>query len=276
MENIKLAISPCPNDTYIFGPWIKNVSSIGMEDFLPVLASYFDIQELNNRSYLSDFDVIKVSAAHVLNILDNYQILTVGAALGDNVGPLLISNKYLSEEEIQEASIAHPGKNTTAFQLLQFAYPNQKHCKEVIFSDIENVILSGKYDAGVIIHENRFTYESKGLNLIKDLGAHWQQITKSPIPLGLIMIKRNLPEDLKQFVKRNIRNSLIYSRKNPTKILPFVRSHAQEMDEKVMLAHIELYVNDFSMDLGPNGMEACIKFFKILKENYHFHPGDFI
>ncbi len=156
-------------------------------------------------------------------------------------------------------TVAIPGKYTTANFLFSLAYPQIKTKKETLFSDIENSVVNGIVDAGVIIHENRFTYEQKGLKKIIDLGEYWEILTKSPIPLGGIVVKRELPDELKYKVNRVLRKSVEFAFENPKSSLPYVKAHAQEMSEEVMYKHIELYVNKFSVDLGPSGKEAINK-----------------
>ena len=169
---------------------------------------------------------------------------------------MLISKHKIYPDEVNDLRIAIPGKNTTANLLLSIAYPYVKERKEYLFSDIEEVLLSGEMDAGLIIHENRFTYQAKGLTKIVDLGEFWENLTGKPIPLGGIAVNRKLPEALRQSVDRVMRRSVEYAFANPNTSYPFVKQYAQEMDESVMRSHIELYVNDFTRDLGNEGRSA--------------------
>jgi 1,4-dihydroxy-6-naphthoate synthase len=184
--------------------------------------------------------------------------LDAGSALGRSCGPLLISKRPISAAEAEAGGlrIAIPGKYTTANFLLGFAFPAARNKTELLFSEIEGAILDGRFDAGLIIHENRFTYQAKGLRKIVDLGEYWESKTGAPIPLGGIVIKRSFPEELKQTVNRVLRRSVEYAFAHRQASLPFVRAHAQEMSEEVMYQHIDLYVNDYSIDLGPDGRRA--------------------
>ncbi len=187
-----------------------------------------------------------------------YVLLDAGSALGRGCGPLLIARRAIAPSEIADGkrTIAIPGKHTTANFLLGLAFPAARRTTEMVFSAIEDALLNGEYDAGVIIHENRFTYEAKGLRKIVDLGEFWERETGAPIPLGGIVVKRSLPDDVKGAVNRVLRRSIEYALANPSASLPFVREHAQEMSEDVMYRHIDLYVNEYSVDLGHEGRRA--------------------
>jgi 1,4-dihydroxy-6-naphthoate synthase len=184
--------------------------------------------------------------------------LDAGSALGRNCGPLLISKRPISAGDVEAGvlRIAIPGKYTTANFLLGFAFPAARNTSELVFSEIEGALLDGRFDAGLIIHENRFTYQAKGLRKIVDLGEYWESKTGAPIPLGGVVIKRGFPEELKQTVNRVLRRSVEYAFAHREASLPFVRAHAQEMSEEVMYRHIDLYVNHYSIDLGPDGRRA--------------------
>ena len=185
-------------------------------------------------------------------------LLDAGSALGRNCGPLLISHRPIDRAEVErgELTIAIPGTYTTANFLCGLAFPAARNKTEVLFSDIEPLLLNGRFDAGVIIHENRFTYEAKGLRKILDLGEFWESETGAPIPLGGIVVKRSLPDDVKRAVNRVMRRSVEYAFAHREASLPYVRAHAQEMSEQVMYQHIDLYVNDYSVDLGAEGRRA--------------------
>jgi 1,4-dihydroxy-6-naphthoate synthase len=185
-------------------------------------------------------------------------LLDAGSALGRNCGPLLISKRPISSEEVSRGKlrVAIPGKYTTANVLLGLAFPNAQRKTELLFSEIENALLREQFDAGLIIHENRFTYEAKGLKKIIDLGEFWEGETGAPIPLGGIVIKRSLPHEVKHAVNRVLRRSVEYAFANRAVSLPYVREHAQEMSEVVMYKHIDLYVNEYSVDLGTDGRRA--------------------
>ena len=203
-------------------------------------------------------DVTKLSFHAYAYCADRYVLLDAGSALGRNCGPLLISRRPISTGDVAagQLSIAIPGKYTTANFLCGLAFPAAGNKTEVLFSDIEPALLEGRFDAGVIIHENRFTYQAKGLRKIIDLGEFWEAETGAPIPLGGIVVRRSLPDDVKRAVNRVIRRSVEYAFAHREASLPYVRAHAQEMSEQVMYQHIDLYVNDYSIDLGTQGRRA--------------------
>ncbi len=261
VKALKLAISPCPNDTYIFGAWTLGLSEGSGE--LPVKATYMDIQELNEASSIGNYDVIKISAAHWHKVRNNYQILTCGAALGDDCGPLLVSKKFHDVPPGNNWDVVLPGMETTAAYLFQYAFPYINRKQTLLFSNIEEALLEGRFDTGVLIHESRFNYAEKGLHLLCDLGSYWTQKTGCPIPLGLIVIRRELPETLKTQVKNCILDSLIYADRSLDQIWPFIREHAAEMDETVIMKHIRLYVNTYSKSLGERGIEAIESLFAL-------------
>ena len=231
-----------------------------------------DVEELNNLAFASTLDVTKVSYHAFAYLSNNYQLLTAGSALGFNNGPLLISKHKIYPDEINGLKIAIPGKYTTANLLLSIAYPDLKRKKEYLFSEIEEVILSGEADAGVIIHENRFTYASKGLKKVVDLGEFWDQLTGLPIPLGGIIVKRSLPTEIRLKLNRVMQRSVSHALQNPNDSLPFVKQHAQAMDESVMRSHIQLYVNDFSVDLAKEGRKAITTLYEKSIELSIFPP----
>ena len=267
--NLTLGFSTCPNDTFIFDAMVNGrIDTEGLRFNLHLA----DVEELNRMAFSAEIDVTKVSYHAFAYLSDAYQLLTSGSALGFGNGPLLISKHKIYPDEIKELKIAIPGKYTTANLLLFLAYPQLTQKQEYLFSDIEVVILSGEMDAGVIIHENRFTYRSKGLRKIVDLGELWEQQYGLPIPLGGIIVKRNLPEDIRHKVNRVLRRSVEYALQNPNDSLPFVRQHAQSMDESVMQSHIRLYVNDFSVDLGVKGREAIDTLYAKGAEKLLFPP----
>jgi len=262
-NRIKLAISPCPNDTFIFGPMILGLTNQakGIEK-KDILTEYYDIQTLNEIALLNTHDVIKVSAAHANSISDHYDFLTCGGAMGLNCGPLLISKNERNPHSIDFSPVILPGKNTTARFLFEYTFPNAKSKFYGTFSEIEELLINEVYPFGVIIHENRFTFESKGLVKIMDLGENWYQKTGLPIPLGLIGIKRDLEDSLKIKIKQLILSSLEYATRYVEQIFPFIKSHAQELDRDVIFQHIELYVNEFSFDIGTAGKSAIVELFK--------------
>ncbi len=218
-----------------------------------------DVESLNQKAFKGELAITKLSYHAYAYLIKTYQLLNAGSALGNNCGPLLIakSNDISNlKSNISHLKVAIPGKYTTANFLLSLAFPELKNKIEMLFSDIEDAVLTGKVDAGLIIHENRFTYEQKGLKKIIDLGEYWETIANAPIPLGGIVIKRDLPDELKQKVNRIVRKSVEYAFANPTASRDFVKANAQEMSEEVMYKHINLYVNNFSVDLGVEGKRA--------------------
>ncbi|CAN5178097.1 1,4-dihydroxy-6-naphthoate synthase [soil metagenome] len=270
---LTLAFSPCPNDCFIFDAIVHN--RIDLEG-LEFEMKFGDVETLNKAAFSGEIDITKLSFHAFAYCMDKYVLLDAGSALGKNCGPLLISKKIISEEELRdgELEVAIPGKFTTANFLLGLAYPEITEKEEMVFSEIENAVLKGEVDAGLIIHENRFTYEAKGLKKIIDLGEYWESTTKSPIPLGGIVIKRSLPDDVKQKVNRVLRKSVEFAFENREASLPFVKEHAQEMSEEVMYKHIDLYVNNFSVDLGKEGRKAVLTLFKKAKEKGIIPPND--
>jgi len=252
---LSLAFSPCPNDCFMFDAIVHQRIDLEGLEFQVTLA---DIEALNHAAFADEPDVSKLSFHAYAYCADRYVLLDAGSALGRNCGPLLISKRPIDRGEVARGglSIAIPGKYTTANFLCGLAFPAARNKTEVLFSDIEPALLDGRFDAGVIIHENRFTYQAKGLRKIVDLGEFWEAETLAPIPLGGIVIKRSLPDDVKQAVNRVMRRSVEYAFAHREVSLPYVRAHAQEMSEEVMYQHIDLYVNDYSVDLGAQGRRA--------------------
>jgi 1,4-dihydroxy-6-naphthoate synthase len=263
---LKLTIgySPCPNDCFIFDALIHG--KIDTEDLqFEVLLE--DVETLNKKALKGELDITKLSYHAFAYVLENYILLRSGSALGFNCGPLLITRHPERSRRMDDnLKIAIPGKLTTANLLLSIAYPNLTNKVEYLFSDIENAVLSGEVDAGLIIHENRFTYQDRGLKKIMDLGEFWDSFIHAPIPLGGIVIKRNLSNDLQQKVNRLIKKSVGYAFENPESSMDYVKAHAQEMSEEVIKKHIALYVNNFSIDLGETGINAVQLLFNKAKE----------
>ncbi len=252
---LKIAISPCPNDTFIFENIFNKKNTI---DGIEFEFHFFDIEELNTIAQNNAFDLVKISYAQYFKIKHNYNLLRSGGAMGYGVGPLLVKKK---DQVINwdNALVAIPGEHTTANFLLTYLLPHIKNKKEILFSNIEDAVLTQQVGAGLLIHEGRFTYAEKGLEKIEDLGALWQEKTSLPIPLGCIVINKNLPVQLQVQVQELIKESICnYDKGGVPIISEFIKLHAQEMDESVMLQHINLYVNDFSKDIGVEG-EAVIK-----------------
>jgi 1,4-dihydroxy-6-naphthoate synthase len=252
---LTLAFSPCPNDCFIFDAMVHARVDLEGLEFDVRLA---DVEALNTAAFTGDVDISKLSFHAYAYCADCYVLLDAGSALGRNCGPLLISRRAITAEEAAAGRlrIAIPGRYTTANFLLGYAFPFATDKTELLFSDIEPAVLDGRYDAGLIIHENRFTYEARGLRKIVDLGEYWESTTGAAIPLGGIVIRRSLPEAVQQTVNRVLRRSVEYAFAHRDASLPYVRAHAQEMDEAVMYKHIDLYVNAYSLDLGDEGRRA--------------------
>jgi len=262
MENVALSLcySPCPNDTFIFDALINGKIDTGGLQFSSTLA---DVEILNKNAFHESSDITKLSIYAYSLVADKYQILDAGSALGKGNGPLLISKKNLDITKLNTYSIAIPGKHTTANFLLTALYPTITNKKEMLFSDIENAIEKGEVDAGLIIHETRFTYEQKGFIKLLDLGQQWEHKTGLPIPLGCIAIKRSLSDEIKTQVNSLICKSIEHAFSYPEEAMPYCKQHAQDMSNDVMLQHIKLYVNNFSISLGDDGREAITTLYEI-------------
>lgn len=253
---LSLGFSPCPNDTFIFDALIHHkIDTEGLE----FEVFFEDVETLNQKAFQAELDITKLSYHAYAKVIADYVLLDAGSALGYGVGPLIIATKNYTPEELRqqpELKIGIPGMNTTANFLLSIAFPELQHKKVMVFSAIEQALLQQEIDLGLIIHENRFTYQDKGLKKVIDLGEYWEQLTGMPIPLGGIMMKRSHSPELQHKVNRLIRKSVEYAFANPASGIDFIRCHAQEMSEEVMYQHINLYVNDFSVNLGGKGREA--------------------
>jgi 1,4-dihydroxy-6-naphthoate synthase len=250
---LTIGYSPCPNDCFIFDALVhKKIDTEGI-DFEVRLE---DVETLNRMGARSELDITKLSFHAFAHVSDRYILLRSGGALGFNCGPLLISREEIHDPATQIRTVAIPGKMTTANFLLSIALPSITNKEEYLFSDIEDAVLNGEADAGLIIHENRFTYTDKGLKKVMDLGEFWEGLIHAPIPLGGIAIRRPLESALREKVNRLIRESVAFAFANPAGTMPYVRAHAQAMREEVMKKHIALYVNDYSLDLGDTGIEA--------------------
>lgn len=256
---LTLGFSPCPNDTFIFDALIHHkIDTEGLQ----FEVHFDDVETLNQKAFATELDITKLSYFAFAHVLKHYVLLSAGSALGFGVGPLLISKQQNVSDFNSNLKLGIPGKFTTANFLLSLAYPHLSNKVELVFNTIEQKLLAGEIDLGVIIHENRFTYQDKGLHLVQDLGAFWEQETNCPIPLGGIVIKRTLPLKVKQKVQRVLQKSVEYAFANPKAGLAFIRQHAQEMSEDVMYQHINLYVNKYSINLGFDGRKAIELLFK--------------
>ncbi|MBE7443499.1 MAG: 1,4-dihydroxy-6-naphthoate synthase [Flavobacteriales bacterium] len=262
-KKLSIGFSPCPNDTFIFDALVHHKIDTEGLDFEVYLG---DVEDLNQKAFNNELDITKLSYHAYGYLTENYVLLDAGSALGAGCGPLLISKPTTHDSPISTLKIAIPGKYTTANFLLSIAHPEATNKVEMLFSEIEDTVLSGKVDAGLIIHENRFTYQQKGLEKIVDLGEFWEQTTGSLIPLGGIVIKRSLPIDTILKVNRLLRKSIEYAFENPDSPLEYMQCNAQEMDKNVMMQHVGLYVNKYSIDLGDEGKSAITKMFNLAQE----------
>lgn len=248
---ISLAYSPCPNDTFAFHAMINSLVDTEGLSFKVHLA---DVEELNQSALRGEFEVTKLSYHGFFDVAQKYVMLTSGSALGFNNGPLLVQKR--GGNFTPDGLIAIPGVHTTAALLLKTAYRECRNLKPMLFSDIEGAVLSGEVDAGVLIHEGRFTYAGKGLELVRDLGEFWQGSFGFPIPLGGIAVRRDLPKELILKINRVLRRSIEYAFANPHASAGYVMANAQELTLDVQQKHINLFVNDFTVDIGEQGRSA--------------------
>lgn len=292
---LTLGYSPCPNDTFIFDALVnKKIDTEGF-DFDVKLE---DVETLNQWAFEEKLDISKLSFPALFQNLDKYVLLNSGAALGKGVGPLLISKKNIQYSppdhragilNVQHSIIALPGKNTTANLLFSFVYPNAVNKKFMRFDKIEDFVLKESSEAspvggglvgalGVIIHENRFTYQQKGLHKVIDLGEYWEEKMKLPIPLGGIAVKRSIDKQVSLKIEKLIRKSIEYAFAHYPVINDYVKQHAQEMSEEVLRKHIELYVNNYSLDFGEAGKKAIEVLFEVFEQQQplpvNFHSSN--
>lgn len=254
-----LGFSPCPNDTFIFDALVNNkIDTEGLE-FEVMLE---DVQTLNQWALQHKLDITKLSYGVLPQVLDNYKVLNSGSALGKGVGPLLISKIPVDKVAVSESMIAIPGENTTAHLLFSMAFPDAKNKMFIRYDEIENFVAAGK-GLGVIIHENRFTYEAKGLYKITDLGDYWEKETGNAIPLGGIVVKKEIDVAVKKKLDSLIKKSIEYAFLKYPELNDYIRCHAQEMSEDVMRQHINLYVNNYSLELGETGKNAIYRLLNI-------------
>ena len=251
--NLHLAFSSCPNDTVMVDAWVHKRFPVSPHQLQLHIA---DIEELNQLALSGIPDVVKISYALYPQLRSHYQLLTAGSALGYGSGPLVVSRHKLYPDELSHAVIAIPGEHTTAALLLRVLFPEVNRLPVYLFSDIEEVVLSGEADAGVLIHETRFTYQKKGLQKVVDLGFLWEETTSLPVPLGAIAVRRSLPSEVKRSLNLCMRNSVAFALENREASRSFVQQYAREMDNEVCKNHINLYVNEFSVDLGDLGKKA--------------------
>ncbi|MCC8195010.1 MAG: 1,4-dihydroxy-6-naphthoate synthase [Deltaproteobacteria bacterium] len=270
---LRLGISPCPNDTYIFAALVEGRVPLG-RGLGPLETHFADVEELNSLAREGALDVTKLSAAAVADVLDEYVVLRSGGALGRGCGPLLVASRPLAPQDLRDATIAVPGLRTTANTLLSLHGAFNGPRRELVFDRIMPAVRRGDCAAGVIIHESRFTYADHGLHLVLDLGKWWEETTGAPIPLGVIAARRSLGEDTLRRVTGCIRASLESADADPAASRPFIRSHAQEMDGSVLGRHIETFVNEFSLDLGDEGCFAVERLVRKAAELRGVTPPD--
>ena len=249
-RRLRLAISPCPNDTFMFDAIVnKRIDLRGLEFDV----EYHDIEELNNMALAAKNDITKCSTALLPAIIEEYSLLDSGSALGRGNGPLLVRRKG---ETAPIRRIAVPGEHTTANALVMRLFPEIEERVPMLFSDIAEAVERGDYDAGVLIHEGRFVYQRRNLELVADLGLEWEARKSLPLPLGSIVARRSLGGDTIALVDRVLRESIAYAFAHREVSREFIKVHAQEMEDSVIDSHIALFVNDFSLSLGDEGLRA--------------------
>jgi len=266
---LSLGFSPCPNDTFIFDALVNHKIDTEGFEFEVMLE---DVQTLNNLAKEGRLDLSKISYGVLPLVSAQYVVLNSGGALGKGVGPLLIALPAKNGSSLTaNETVAIPGENTTAHMLFSLAFPKVTNKSFKVFNEIEDAVLNNTTDAGVIIHENRFTYQQRGLIKLMDLGEYWEQQLQVPIPLGGIIARRDLPVEIIRQVDKLIRKSVEYSyQHHHAELSAYVKQHAQEMSEAVMRQHIDLYVNNYSIDLGEAGQKAVIKLLEVYQQ---LHPG---
>ncbi len=258
---LTLGYSPCPNDTYIFYALTHGILPVpGLQLATPALE---DVETLNSWAVDKKLDITKLSFHALGHVLDEYCVLSAGAALGRGCGPLLVARPGFDVKSLDSASIAIPGKLTTANLLFRMYSPRTSNLIEMRFDEIMQGVAEGAVDAGVIIHESRFTYAEHGLICLQDLGEWWEKTSGHPIPLGCIAARRSLGKERIEQIDRAIHDSIVWADEHPDECLPYIRKYAQEMDQQVMQNHIALYVNTYSKELGGEGMAAIERFLQL-------------
>ncbi|SFM66992.1 1,4-dihydroxy-6-naphthoate synthase [Thermodesulforhabdus norvegica] len=252
-REITLGISPCPNDTFIFGPLITGRVSLPRT---LIRAHIADVEELNGLACNGALDVVKISVHAYLDVWRDYCLLPAGGAIGRGVGPIMVSRRRMSGDELKNARVAIPGKRTTANLLLELSGLHSGERVEMVFHEIMPAVQKGLVDAGVVIHEGRWTYNSYGLTCVCDLAEMWENMTGLPLPLGVIALRRGFPEGFAEAIKDAIRESILYSRKHTDEVMTLIRRYAQEMDDWIIMKHIDSFVNEFSLDVGQEGRRA--------------------
>ncbi len=264
IRTLSLGYSPCPNDTFIFYALVHGKIDTGDLKFKEML---LDVEALNQKAFKGELDITKVSYSAFANLREDYCLLRSGGALGRRCGPLVVARENYSMKYLKGKKIAIPGKLTTAYLLLQLYDPSFKDNVEVmVFSDIMDAVKNGAVDAGLIIHESRFTYKSYGLKKVIDLGEWWEKETGLTIPLGCIIAKRNMGEDLIHKIDGLIKKSILYAMNNKGEPKKYTKEHSQELEDSVIEQHINLYVNDYSIDIGEEGIRAVKRLFEMAEE----------
>lgn len=267
-SSLRIGLSSCPNDTFIFHALLHGLSSPDLNEEYQIKTHMADVEELNKLALTGELEVSKMSLGALPSVLDKYSVLTAGAALGWGVGPLLVSSRPLTEVEFESASIAIPGGMTTANLLLNLHGAFKGPRKEMLFSDIIPATISGEVDAGLIIHEGRFTYHKYGLKKVLDLGEWWEEKFSVPLPLGVIAVRRDVDNVLAKRLEKSISESVNYAWDHPDASREYIKRHAQEMEEEVMRSHINTFVTKFSANLGRDGKSAIEKILQSVMGNY--------
>lgn len=267
---LRLGLSPCPNDTFIFHALLHDLVCIPGFTSHKCLPQLADVEQLNRRAIEGEYEITKLSLGVVPEVIDKYALLSAGAALGWGCGPLLVGRKQYLPEELSDLKIAIPGKLTTANLLLDLHGGFNGQRQAMLFSDIMPAVMCGEADLGLIIHEGRFTYAGKGLYKILDLGEWWEKVYNMPLPLGAIAVRRDVAKELALAMENAIQASLAHAWRNPDHSREFIRLHAQEMDEAVTKAHIQTFVTSYSMNLGDSGQRAIEKLLEkaLLKKGF--------
>lgn len=250
---LSFGYSPCPNDTYAF-----HALREGLVGGVEVDVRHHDVETLNEKAQDVELDVSKLSIGGFARVLDDYALLRSGAALGRGVGPIVVADEPLEPSRLADpdVDVAIPGELTTAHLLLQLHSPEFEAAESLRFDDIMPSVARGDHDAGLVIHEGRFTFQDHGLTQVLDLGEWWEDETGEPVPLGGIAVRREIDEGVARKVERGIRESVERARRHPEEPMSYVREHADAMADDVMQRHIDLYVNDFTVDMGEEGVEA--------------------
>lgn len=250
---VTLGFSPCPNDTFIFNALVNGPLQPAGHRLHVTLQ---DVETLNRMAFEERLDITKLSFYAWLKARDHYRLLSSGGALGYGCGPLVIAAESYGPDDMDRCRIVLPGKWTTAHLLFRMWAPQAHQRRFISYDKIFDALRKGEADCGVIIHESRFTFESAGFRPVIDLGAWWEEQTGLPIPLGCIAVHRRLPLPVADQLDQAIRESIRQARCDPDAALPYIRAHAREMTAEVLRAHIDTFVNEFSLDLGEKGREA--------------------